>query len=153
MIDYETVTKEEVIEILNNLQKHKFIRILNYPEGITIKIRPSLLTISSNGIEDWIDEYRKLFHGKKLGAMGDRSSCITKMQEFMQSNPQYTKEIILNATQRYINGLNNYTYLMKADNFISVSKDNTKAGRRSELAAYCEESSGTIKPVDFGEDA
>lgn len=138
-IDYENLTKEQVIEILDSLQKHKHIRIIDYTDQITVKLKPSLSAAASNGVEQWIDEYRKMFYGKKPGAMGDRASCINKMQEFMQQNTQFTKEIILKATIKYITGCNNYTYLMKADNFISVSKDNTKAGRRSELFSYCEE--------------
>lgn len=152
--DIKELTNEQVISILNDMQRCKLIRILDYPDGITIKIRPTLSSIASNGVEEWIDEYRKLFQGKKPGAMGDKNACITKMQEFIQANPRYSKDTILAATQKYINTLNDYKYLMKADNFISVSKDNTKAGRRSELLAYCEEEAeGINRSFDFGEDA
>lgn len=143
---------EDVPQLLNDLQTRGFIKIMN---GSGLVVLRGKLEVKPTDIE-WIDEYRKLFSGLKLGSMGDRKSCINKMQEFLTDNPQYNQEIVMLATKLYISGVTNYTYLMKADNFISVSKDNTKVGRRSELAVYCEEvvnNGGKIETIDFSQDA
>lgn len=92
--------------------------------------------------EKWIDEYRNLFKGKKVGAMGDKNLCIARMTEFIVENPQFTKEHILKATQHYISdkSSSNYLYLRKAHYFISkVEIINGKKTEISDLRTYCEE--------------
>jgi len=121
--------------LLTKLQEKGFIKLMD-KDHKTVLTRNKLYNIE---VTSWIDEYRQLFAGKKPGSMGDRKSCIAKMEEFLMENREVTKDIVLRATRYYIDNINNYTYLMKADNFISVSKDNTKIGRRSELRAYCDE--------------
>jgi hypothetical protein len=81
-------------------------------------------------VEQWIDEYRKLFRGKKNGAMGDKNTCIAKMRDFIFKNPQYSKDDILKATAKYIASKSeqNYLYLRQADYFIKkqVLEDGSK---------------------------
>jgi len=78
-------------------------------------------------VEDWIDEYRyKWAKNNKMlksNAIGNKQTCISKMTEFMKTNPQYTKDVILQATERYIDDFliqHNYdpTYLITAPYFI-----------------------------------
>jgi len=90
-------------------------------------------------IESWIDDYRKLFRNKKSGAMGSRKACVFKMKKFIEEYPTYASvDLILGATQRYINSesRNNYTYLQRADYVIS-KKDVDSVNSR--LATFCEE--------------
>lgn len=132
MINIEEIKEEQLTSLLEYLQSKGWIKVLG---GNNVALRKS----GSSDIDlSWIDEYRELF--KKIpGKMGDRKSCINKMQEFLTENKQYNKDIVMSAAEYYISNCKDYTYLMKADNFISVSKDNTKVGRRSELSVWCEE--------------
>ena len=91
--------------------------------------------------ESWIDEYRNLFLGKKAGVMGTRSVCIQKMNRFLEENT-FSRQIIIAATQRYINSCkkDSYNYIQRADYFIY--KEETVNGSRlttSNLGTLCEE--------------
>lgn len=100
-------------------------------------------------VDDWIDEYRKLWseNGKqlKMDAMGNKQLCIKKMREFTDTNPKYNKETILKAARYYIEEFRNnhkdFTYLTTAPYFISREK--TLTGQIYESASlklvdYCE---------------
>jgi|TARA_S200002703_G_C3714908_1_gene219614 hypothetical protein len=87
----------------------------------------------------WIDSYRELFRGKKTGAMGTKSACIKKMDKFIKEFG-YSKEIILNATERYIATSRDYAYLQQADYFIYKNESFMGSSvENSKLATYCEE--------------
>lgn len=97
-------------------------------------------------IEFFIQEYRKLFKGYKPGSMGDKNACLNKMNKFFKDYPEYAnKELIIKATKKYINSLNNYQYLKQADYFIFKS-DFGKIPT-SLLATYCEEVDGGIEEI------
>lgn len=131
---------QQVIDTLNNLQEAGYIKVLNWETReliITDKLKKDLKL----PVEDWIDDYRNLFKGKKPGAMGDRNACIIKMTEFLKKRPDVTPEIVLAATNKYITveSAQRWKYLMQADYFISKNQGNTKDGRISKLEAYCDE--------------
>jgi len=89
-------------------------------------------------INNWIDDYRKLFKGFKMGAMGDKKACTTKMITFFKEYPEYAnKEIIFKAVKMYINSVNDTRYLMRADYFIF--KNDQNSNRVSNLAIHAEE--------------
>ena len=89
-------------------------------------------------ISDFIEDYRKLFKGKKPGSMGDLQGCKDKMLLFFKEYAEFAdKELILAATFKYIESVNDYTYLKQADYFIYKHDNNKK--RISMLAAMCEE--------------
>lgn len=73
--------------------------------------------------KDWITEYRLKFKGIKVGSMGDFNACLKKMEVFIKNNPKYTKETILDATDKYISNTKPI-YVMDADNFISKADIN-----------------------------
>lgn len=92
-----------------------------------------------NSIKEWINDYRNLFKGTKVGIMGDPKACLDKMVRFFQEYPQFAnKDIVFKATEAYIQSeaQSNYKYLQRADYFIYkiVGKEET-----SRLAGYCEE--------------
>lgn len=119
-------TKDELVE--------KGI-LLSKKEMIFSKVKLKELE-KSNDVEDWIDEYRILFKGKKVGAMGDRKACVEKMRVFLSQN-DYSKDEILSATERYIKSLDNRAYLQQADYFINKRMgDGTETSR---LRNFCEE--------------
>jgi hypothetical protein len=86
---------------------------------------------------DWIDEYYNLFP-KGVRTAGyfvrvDKKSCEKKLIKFIKDNPEYNKEIILNATNRYITDMKSrgYSYMQTAPYFIEKNSTST-------LAGYCE---------------
>lgn len=87
-------------------------------------------------VEKFISDYRKLFT-VKTGGMGDKLGCTKKMERFFKEYPEYGDvDLIMKATKKYINSVNDYTYLKRADYFIFKSEGGDKS---SMLASYCEE--------------
>lgn len=138
----------ETNEILESLQKKGFIKIVengfylrskgnNYCKEVTVIQKTSTKNIKDD-IEEWIDEYRKLFKVKHIpGKMGDRKGAIEKMRKFYTEYPDYAdKELIFKMANIYINKEKNKTYQMQADYFIFKQE---KGIWRSKLAAFCEE--------------
>lgn len=102
---------------------------------------PKIIKKSSKKIKaevvERIEDYRKLWSGRKAGSMGDKSSCITKLSRWMETNPEYSFEDILKAAQLYLDTESNVQYLQRADYFIykqEANKDET-----SRLSAYIDE--------------
>ena len=88
-------------------------------------------------IDDWIDEWYNLFpQGIKSGnyyVKSDKQGCRKKLERFLLKYPEYNKDIILVATQNYVNELESkgFKYMQTAHYFIE------KNGM-SALAGYCE---------------
>lgn len=148
-------------ERLKELQDNKFIKYY-YKEGkCIIELRGKALEIlnllttditnnasnkkilkkSDRVIKDEIDkyivEYRNKWRGLKPGSMGSLKSCKDKMFRWMKENPEYTMQDILRAADIYLNGLNNYTYLQRADYFIFKQENNREESSR--LSAFVDE--------------
>lgn len=149
-------------EVMDSLQKKQFIKVIqDKDEKITIirekgKLLIDFLQIEglssvnkkkttnrskvNNDIDEFIEEFRKLFKGLKPGSMGSTSSCRDKMLRWMSENPQYSKENILTAVHNYINSLEDYRFLQRADYFI-YKKDTD--GESSRLSAFIDEIGST----------
>ncbi len=88
-------------------------------------------------VDDWIDEWYNLWpQGIKSGGYyvkSDKTGCKNKLIRFMRNNPEFSKSIIIQATQNYIQEqeLQGYRYMRMAPYFIE------KNGM-SVLAGYCE---------------
>lgn len=148
-------------EILNSLQDKQFIKRVQDGFGTLNIIREKgkllldFLSIESNysnykekkiikksnrvineGFDEFIEEYRNLWKGLKVGSMGSPGACKEKMLRWMGENPNYSKEDILKAAKIYINSLNNYQYLQAAHYFI-YKKDGKEEDSR--LSAFIEE--------------
>ena len=93
-------------------------------------------TGKATDFDEFIEEYRNLWKGLKVGSMGSPMACKEKMLRWMGENPNYTKEDILKAAKIYINSLNNYQYLQAAHYFI-YKKDGKEEDSR--LSAFIEE--------------
>jgi hypothetical protein len=128
-----------------DLARLEFLGFIKDTEGQVI-LRSKAIKLLERGVipqnsdvSDWIDEFRSLFKGKKIGAMGDRKACVKKMAKFLEEYPEATKEKILISTERYINSerKNNYMYLQRADYFIS--KQDKGKDDSSRLAIMLEE--------------
>lgn len=72
----------------------------------------------------WIENWYNLFpKGIKSGGYYVRTSikdCDNKMSKFIKDNPEFTKDIILEATKIYVSQMknNNYSMMKLAPNFI-----------------------------------
>ena len=156
-IDLFLIEFESEIYILEKLQEKQFIKIITYSEVILrekSKLLLDFLSIESDlnhkekkiikksnrvineGFDEFIEEYRNLWKGLKVGSMGSPMACKEKMLRWMGENPNYSKEDILKAAKIYINSLNNYQYLQAAHYFI-YKKDGKEEDSR--LSAFIEE--------------
>ena len=98
-------------------------------------VKKSTRTISE-GFDEFIEEYRNLWKGLKVGSLGSYKTCYDKMKRWMSENPNYSKDDILKAARIYIKSLDNYQYLQQADYFI-FKKDGKDENSR--LSAFIEE--------------
>lgn len=121
-----------------------------------VKIEEAVeLTASSTSVESWIEDYRNLFpRGINSGGLpvrGDRKSCIKKMTSFMKAYPEYDKNLILRATENYVNKkeLDAYKYMQTAHYFISKNGASNLAG---ECLALIESEFNTEKSDPFEEE-
>ena len=149
------------LDILHNLQEKQFVKLIIDKFGTNTIIREKskllldFLSIESSysdykskkvvkkstrtiseGFDEFIEEYRNLWKGLKVGSMGSPMACKEKMLRWMGENPNYSKEDILKAARIYINSLNNYQYLQAAHYFI-YKKDGKEEDSR--LSAFIEE--------------
>ena len=105
----------------------------NYKEKKVIKKSNRVI---NEGFDEFIEEYRNLWKGLKVGSLGSYKTCYDKMKRWMSENPNYSKEDILKAARIYIKSLDNYQYLQQADYFI-FKKDGKDENSR--LSAFIEE--------------
>lgn len=123
----------------NIINKNKVNQLMNKNKTYDI--------INESKVETWIQEYRELFRilePDKVKAIGDRSKCIIKMKVFITKYPQYTKDIIIEATKygikqelKRVN--NNKKMVRQADYFISKNTGEVLEGSNEDLLYYCEE--------------
>ena len=143
--------------VLNELQDKQFIKLINkevivrektkllidflsiessYSDYKEKKIIKKSNRVINEGFDEFIEEYRKLWKGLKVGSLGSYKTCYDKMKRWMSENPNYSKEDILKAARIYIKSLDNYQYLQQADYFI-FKKDGKDENSR--LSAFIDE--------------
>ena len=114
------------------------------PKGAKMCLQYSPIELS----DEFVDTYRSKFSRDRIGKsgkMGDRVTIVKKLSRFKVQFPQFTDEIILQATEDYIKANKDPTFIMDADNFI-FKIDRLKAEEKSRLAAFCEEVGVKNKP-------
>lgn len=99
----------------------------------TIKKSDRALT---EGMIEFVKDYRALWKGLKPGSMGSDHTCKDKLIKWMKLNPSYSKEDILKAAKIYVKSVDNYQYLQQADYFI-FKKD--AFGESSRLSSFIDE--------------
>ena len=149
------------LDILHNLQEKQFVKLIidkfgtntiirekskllldflsiesSYSDYKSKKVVKKSTRIISEGFDEFIEEYRKLWKGLKVGSLGSYKTCYDKMKRWMSENPNYSKEDILKAARIYIKSLDNYQYLQQADYFIFI-KDGKDENSR--LSAFIDE--------------
>jgi len=125
--DKERVTVKE-------LQKKELL--LNNPKDVKDFIVASEEDNIFN-VDKWIQEYRDVWKGKRVGSMGAIEGCKEKMKEFLVKYPQYAnKDLIIKAAKYYVNSVDDPRFLQQADYFI---KKIEPSGTSERLATMCEE--------------
>jgi hypothetical protein len=143
--------------ILKRLQEKQFIKLIdqdfiirekgkllldflsiesNYSNYKDKKIIKKSNRVINEGFDEFIEEYRKLWKGLKLGSMGSSNACKEKMERWMKENPNYSKEDILKAARIYIKSVDNYQFLQAAHYFIYKKEGKEEDSR---LSAFIEE--------------
>jgi uncharacterized protein (DUF2344 family) len=144
ILSHFNITIDRLILILDKYEaKKEMLEQAEYDIVIAyIKLENSInrpdLVIAKKGL-DWIDDWYELFpKGKKNKAghyiKSDKDLCEKKLLKIISKNKQtYTKEIIFQATSRYVKDKENenFEYASKAPFF--VEKDGV-----SILSSYCE---------------
>lgn len=118
--NYEYICNPVVCNlILDELEADQWIK-----QGEKIELRQKskdLFSLSKENVEDWIEEWRNLFPTGASSSgyryRGDKQECLKKMKIFVKKH-KYTKEQIINATKKFIEGMNDYRYLGMAQYFI-----------------------------------
>lgn len=158
----QLIPKDEIISAYFFLQSMKLIKVTNFvlPKGEVRQAGIDLINEAekllksdipvkkkevSNDISEWIEGYRDLFKGTKVGAKGDRKACLEKMIRFFETYPEYAnKDLIFKATENYIKSEavnSNYKYLQRADYFIFKKTDKEDTSR---LASFCDEVNDSV---------
>jgi putative ubiquitin-RnfH superfamily antitoxin RatB of RatAB toxin-antitoxin module len=153
---YDFTFKDEIIE---NLENKKYLKLnnnsivvrqkgINFVNSLKKEIdyignKVQLVSKKTDRevnqeIEDRVEEYRNVFKGLKKGAMGSLTNCKQNLSIFLKNNPNNTFDQILNAAKVYVNSVNDFTYLQRADYFIY--KENSNKIKVSSLEAYIDES-------------
>lgn len=104
--------------------------IIQDPEG-----NYSLVIPITGWFDTWFELWpRKIKGGGGLLIRSDPNSCKIKMIKFRKSYPQFTPEIIIEATARYIESLRkrDYAFVQTASYYISKDGNST-------LYSYCDE--------------
>jgi hypothetical protein len=84
--------------------------------------------------KEWIDKWFDLWpRGVKSGiyyVKSDVNSCRIRMQRFMKRNSRFSEDIVMRATQSYLDRakIEGYSYIMLAHNFIEKNRASTLAG-------------------------
>ena len=92
--------------------------------------------------DEWINSWRMTWKGTRPKGMGSRAKCIENMKNFFQLFPEYTKEHVFKARDKYFEQLDgDYRYLEQADYFIKKRVPDGEGGveTRRTLLTYCEE--------------
>lgn len=127
-------------KLIKSLEMRGYLQNINGEYIISQKLQETLNEVNDT---DWIlDEYREKFSYDstgEAGKMGDASAVVIKMQRFMLTHPELTKEQILEATDMYIQSVTNKKYLKQADYFIFKKESHTDASEVSSLYSWIEE--------------
>lgn len=97
---------------------------------------------STKDVANWIKDWLKLWPTKRADGSLIRSGsgvCRNKMNIFVENNPEFTKDIIYEATKLYLENeeAKGWQYTNAASNFISKQEAPRSIIRDSKLEAYC----------------
>lgn len=133
------------VKVVKDFQLDKSLISIEVQVEISSSSNSQLKINDNNGhsnIEEWIDEWRAGWSGKRVKGMGNKQDCVDKMKEFFKTNPKYTKDTVFEARDLYFKDVlaqyGNYQYLKQADYFIK-KKDKITGEVSTDLVIYCEQ--------------
>jgi len=88
-------------------------------------------------VDSFIDDYRNLWKGLRVGSMGSKKACYDKMYRWIKENPEYTTNEIMEAAHTYLTSVKDLRFLQRADYFIF--KQNNKKEESSRLSAFIDD--------------
>jgi hypothetical protein len=105
--------------MIKSLEMRGYLQKVDGEYLISQKLRDVVDNFSE---DEWItSDYREKFSNANIGEpgkMGTESVVVAKMQRFMLTYPEITKQEILDATDAYIQHTSDKKYLKQADYFI-----------------------------------
>lgn len=126
--------KENIIQYIKNLQiferviesleKSGYVKIIGPDKTKDFILRKKAISLlGENDVSEWYEEWRNLFpKGINAGGYhyrGNKGEILKKLSKFVENNPEYTKEQIMQATSNYINRMmRSGSYMMLAHYFI-----------------------------------
>lgn len=130
----ESYNEEIVVLLLNDLQKTGWIKITNYENlviSLRLKTEKHIMAEPNTFIKNW----SQLWHGKKADGYylaQPPKENLSRMMVFMRENPEFSPEVIMEATERYLQEKSevNFLYAKKSNKFIASEEGST-------LYAYC----------------
>lgn len=157
--NFESLKKISPLIDIKDLEKKKYIKIdedgsihlrqdsINLIESSVLdikvgtsnnKIIKKSTRLLNTEINEHLTEFREKWSGLKPGAMGSPKSCSAKLLRWMQENPEYSMQDILEAADKYIASLNgDYRFLQRADYFIFKQENHREESSR--LSAFIDE--------------
>ena len=128
---------------------NEYTHIINKYKNINTIKSTVTNNVNTTKVSDWIDEYRTIWTDNykmmKTNAMGSKQMCIDKMEQFISTYPQYTKETIIAAAKKYVSEYmrdHNYdsVFLITAPYFIKRQRNAFDNNENSSmrLVDYCE---------------
>ena len=101
-----------------------------------------------------VDEFREIFPAGSINgypSRGDKRGCLKKMKQFRKNYPEFSPELILEATKQYIEERKreNYAYLMQAHYFIDKNKVSLLASKCEELMESGTKSNTSKNVIDL----
>ena len=123
-------TTEEVIELLNQWQKQKLVKITDY-EKVTISLRHKLEKEVEADLS-WMLEWTELWKGLKSDGyylVNPVKENTKRMRDFLREAP-FSKEVIMEATKKYLAEKEavHYQYAKKSNKFIMDEQGSTLYG-------------------------
>jgi hypothetical protein len=80
---------------------------------------------STDGVWEWVNEFRKLFASKNKEREGNKKACVQRMKMFFTQNPDIRKQDVLEATMMYLRSTDP-KYVKMAERFIFDGQGNYK---------------------------
>jgi len=124
-----------LIDILFDRKILRSVSINSYSiDNLRINEENFLKLLKIEPVSSWMEKWFNLWpKGIKSGGYyvkTDSHGCKTKLIKFIKNNPQYTKDIIMEATERYLftKSLDGYDYTSLAPNFIEKNGVSMLAG-------------------------
>lgn len=125
--------------IIKDLEERGYLKITGEDSTKNFVLRQKALSLfgKKDDVIEWYEQWRNLFpegiNRSGYYYRGNKQEVLKKLTKFRRENPQYSKEQIFNATQRYINRCTRSgAYMLQAHYFIE------KEGVGSTLATELE---------------